>query len=408
MSVEQTNLAAVEKWAALYNSDPHRMIDECYAPDPEVIAPEELHITDSATFHEMERAAFQAMPDRHSEMLSTVAVGDKVFIEGVMTGSNPATGAPLKVRWCSVLTFVNGLITEDRTYMDWSVFKDFVRTAEYRDVSVPAHPSASDISDFYDLSSQALCELWDESFHAGYFLSDDDDSSNRVAADRMTDLLIDRLGLTGGRMLDVGCGIGAPALRLAGTCTAEITGISINKAQVDEANRRAASGGVADRVRFQYADALAMPFEDATYDAAWAFESLIHMDRIPALREISRVVKPGARLVVADLLQTGPLTPEEQELVRDGLERMSASPILTEDQYRELVAEAGWEIVEFLDVSKHAVKTQRRMIEAVETRYDEMIERFGPEVSELMDLMLSPAGLLPQMGYLVAVLRKPL
>jgi ubiquinone/menaquinone biosynthesis C-methylase UbiE len=345
------------------------------------------------------------MPDRKSEIHNTVAVGDTVFLEGKMTGTNPGTGAPLSVRWCSILVFADGLIKQDRTYLDWSVFKDFNRTAEFRGTTPATLPSGSDISQFYDLSSQALAELWDESFHACYFLSDAD--TNRVAADRMTDLLIERLALTEGSMLDVGCGIGAPALRLAGTCKARITGISINAAQVEEANRRAGMRGVADRVSFQHADALDMPFGDESFDVAWAFESLIHMDRLSALREIRRVLKPGARLVVADLLQTAPMTAEQEKIAADGLARMSASPLFTKEMYHELVEAAGFEMVEFLDVSDHAIKTQHRMIEAVHAKHDEMIERFGPEVEELMDLMLSPAGRLEQVGYLVAVMRKP-
>jgi cyclopropane fatty-acyl-phospholipid synthase-like methyltransferase/ketosteroid isomerase-like protein len=406
MTIEATNLAAVKKWAELFNTDPQRMIDECYAPDADILAPEELHITDAETFHEMEKAALEAMPDRKSEIRHTFALGDTVVIEGLMTGTNRGNGRPLSVRWCSILVFEDGLIKNDRTYLDWSVFKDFRRTAEFRDLPSATLPSGSDISQFYDLSSQALAELWDESFHAGYFLSDDD--TNRVAANRMTDLLIERLSLTEGSMLDVGCGIGAPALRLAGTCKATITGISINKAQVEEANRRAGANGVADRVSFRHADALDMPFENESFDAAWAFESLIHMDRPSALREIRRVLKPGARLVVADLLQTAPMTIEEEQLAADGLARMSASPLFTKEKYHELVEAAGFEMVEFLDVSENAIKTQHRMIEAVHAKHDEMIERFGPEVEELMDLMLSPAGQLQQVGYLVAVIRKPL
>ncbi|GGP00446.1 methyltransferase domain-containing protein [Wenjunlia tyrosinilytica] len=432
MTVEKTNLAAVAKWAELYNLDPHRMIDECYAVDAEITAPEELHITDRESFHAMEAAAREAMPDRHCEVLSTAAIGDQAFIEGVMTGTSPV-GKALKVHWASVLTFRDGLIVTDRTYMDWWVFKDFPGTAEYRDPDAGTDPSATrrpadgdttsgdamtaadplpstaDISAFYDVASQVLSELWDESFHAGYWESEDDDSSNKVAADRMTDVMIGLLAPADGtEILDVGCGIGTPAFRLAGAARATIRGISINKAQVIEANRRADERGLADRVSFDHGDALAMPYADASYDAAWAFESLIHMDRPAALREIGRVLKPGAPLVVADLLQTGPLADEDQALVRDGLRRMSASPMLTEAEYRSLVADSGFELVEFRDVSAHTTKMATRMLEATDRRYDEMAGRFGPEAVELMDLIRSPAAQLSEMGYLLAVLRKPL
>ncbi|GAA3795919.1 27-O-demethylrifamycin SV methyltransferase [Sphaerisporangium flaviroseum] len=270
-----------------------------------------------------------------------------------------------------------------------------------------ASPSSAGTAEYYDISNLILIEVWDENFHQGYWHSEDDESSNRVAAERMTDLLIEKSELgQGGRVLDIGCGIGTSAFRLAEATPAEIVGISNNQAQIDEANRRAAEKGVADRVSFAYADALDLPYADDSFDVVWVFESLMHMNRLLTLREIGRVLRPGGRVVLTDQLRTGPMSEEDDRSVRSFMEQMQASPLLDLDGYRALVAESGLELVELLDISKHTKKTTHRVIAAIDERWDELVARYGEEIAPLLEVFRSPVGLVPQLGYLIAVARK--
>ncbi|GII76242.1 methyltransferase type 11 [Sphaerisporangium rufum] len=270
----------------------------------------------------------------------------------------------------------------------------------------------SDLSDqtaeFYDISNLILVELWDENFHQGYWLSADDESSNKVATDRLTDLLIEKSGLSaGGRVLDVGCGIGTSAFRLAEATPAQVVGISNNQAQIDEANRRATERGLAGRVAFEYADVLALPYPDASFDVVWVFEALMHMDRTRTLREIRRVLRPGGRVVITDLLQHGELAGEDARLIHEHMAEMQASPLLDADAYRALVAGAGLELAELSDISEHTGKTARRVYDAVNERYDELVAKYGAEAAGLLEVFRNPIGLLPQMGYLIAVAHRP-
>ncbi|MFC4586717.1 methyltransferase domain-containing protein [Sphaerisporangium corydalis] len=269
-------------------------------------------------------------------------------------------------------------------------------------------PAPEGTSDYYDVSNLVLVELWDDNFHHGYWLSEDDESSNKVATDRLTDLLIEKSGLgRGGRVLDVGCGIGTSAFRLAGISPAEVVGVSNNQAQIDEANRRSAALGLAGRVTFEFADVLSLPYDDDAFDVVWVFEALMHMDRSRTLLELRRVLRPSGRIVITDLLRHGPLDEADERTVREHLEEMHSSPLLPEAEYRALVAEAGLELDELLDVSENTRKTAWRVYDAVNERYQEMVERFGPEVAGLLEVFRNPIGLLPQMGYLIAVARKP-
>ncbi|HEV2782256.1 MAG TPA: methyltransferase domain-containing protein [Actinophytocola sp.] len=269
-------------------------------------------------------------------------------------------------------------------------------------------PTSAETDEFYEVTNLVLLDVWGDNFHQGYWESEEDDSSIQVATERLTDLLIERSELGGGgRVLDIGCGLGVPALRLAEKTPAEVVGVSNNQSQIDEANQRAVAKGLHDRVRFDYADALDLPFPDGGFDVVWIFEALMHMDRPRALREARRVLRPGGRIVITDQLQLGPMTDENARLVREQLDLMHASPLLFEDGYRALVRESGLELVEFLDISRHTQITSRRVIETVDRRYDELLARYGEVVIPILQSFRNPAALVPELGYALIVARRP-
>lgn len=268
-------------------------------------------------------------------------------------------------------------------------------------------PTATDTDEFYQLSNKVVLDVWGENFHQGYWESEEDQAPIQEATERLTDLLIEKSGLGSGRLLDIGCGVGLPAFRLAQGSPAEIVGISNNQEQIDDANQRAAAKGLGERVRFEYADAANLPFPDGSFDVVWIFESLMHMDRLRVLRESLRVLRPGGRIVVTDQLQLAPMSEENAKLVRDHLDAMHASPLLDADAYRELVAESGLELLEFHDLSKHVQLTGTRVLETVERRHDELLAHYGEAVIPILDLFRDPAGLVPELGYLLFVGRRP-
>src|ERR687892_1890175 len=84
------------------------------------------------------------------------------------------------------------------------------------------------------------------------------------------DLMLDMVDLQPGeRGLDVACGTGLVSLRMAATVGASgaVVGTDISGEMIDEARRIAARRQVAN-VRFERADAEALPFADAAFDAA--------------------------------------------------------------------------------------------------------------------------------------------
>lgn len=117
-------------------------------------------------------------------------------------------------------------------------------------------------------------------------------------------------------LLDVGCGAGGPALRAAAVAGCSVTGIDVHEGAIATANLLAAERGLADRVKFQVADASGrLPFPGANFDAITCIDAINHLPERPqVISEWARLLRPGGRLLFTDpITVTGPLTSDEIE-----------------------------------------------------------------------------------------------
>ena len=140
--------------------------------------------------------------------------------------------------------------------------------------------------------------------------------SSLVGKKRIRDRLVAALALSGNeRVLDAGCGRG---LALIGCAKKLTTGMAVgvdlwaakdlsnNNPEATLAN--AAAEGVADRVEVETGDVTKLPFPDASFDAVITMTVLHNIPtrsaRDRALRELVRVLRPGGRIAIFDLLHT--------------------------------------------------------------------------------------------------------
>ena len=131
------------------------------------------------------------------------------------------------------------------------------------------------------------------------------------------DELLDRLSLRGDeRVLDLGCGRGAVLLLAARRLTTgRAVGVDLWRSQdqsgnaADATRRNAVAEGVADRVELHTADVTALPFQDDSFDLVLSSVAIHNIKgrtgRDRAIEEAVRVLRPGGRLLVADLWATG-------------------------------------------------------------------------------------------------------
>jgi arsenite methyltransferase len=128
--------------------------------------------------------------------------------------------------------------------------------------------------------------------------------------------LLDRLTLRGDeRVLDLGCGRGAVLMLVAQRLsTGHATGVDLWRTRDQSGNaaaatrRNAEAEGVADRVDVQTGDMRALPFPDAQFDVIVSSLAIHNISGRPgrrqALEEAVRVLRPGGRLMIADLRLT--------------------------------------------------------------------------------------------------------
>ena len=104
-----------------------------------------------------------------------------------------------------------------------------------------------------------------------------------------------------GAAVDVGCGDGMLARKLAGRC-ASVTGIDADERMIEVA--RELGRGVPG-LSFVRDDFLGHPFGAASFDFACANTALHHMDFAAALAKMARLLRPGGRLAVVGLARDG-------------------------------------------------------------------------------------------------------
>jgi SAM-dependent methyltransferase len=128
--------------------------------------------------------------------------------------------------------------------------------------------------------------------------------------------LLDRMGLRGDeRVLDLGCGRGAVLLLAAQhLTTGRAVGVDLWRSGDQSGNspaatqRNATAEGVADRVEVHTADMTALPFPDNSFDVVVSSLAIHNIKgpagRRKAIEEAVRVLRPGGRLLIADIWGT--------------------------------------------------------------------------------------------------------
>jgi len=106
----------------------------------------------------------------------------------------------------------------------------------------------------------------------------------------------------GDHILDIGSGIGGPARYFASRFGCRVTGIDLTSEFCDVARHLTRLLHLGNRIAFEVGDALAMPFAESGFDGAYSMNVSMNIaDKGRFYREIHRVLKPGAWVVLSEL-----------------------------------------------------------------------------------------------------------
>jgi SAM-dependent methyltransferase len=176
--------------------------------------------------------------------------------------------------------------------------------AESYSPSTSGHYSANYGNFDTDLSAQIRREAFGEDIGQNSWLTSDEQDS-----------FLEWLDLCSGKtLLDVACGAGGPALRIAANTGCSVVGLDVHERAVTTAGSLAAQRGLAKRAEFRCIDATAhLPFSNASFDAITCVDAINHFpDRPGIVSEWSRLLRAGGRLLFTDpVTLTGPLTNAE-------------------------------------------------------------------------------------------------
>lgn len=148
------------------------------------------------------------------------------------------------------------------------------------------------------------------------------------------------------RVLDLGCGVGATLLYLAGQLPIRGTGVTVSPVQAARARERVAASGLGERVRCLEGNFLELPPELEPVELAYSIEAFVHgPDPAAYFESAAHKLVPGGLLVVCDDFATpraeGPLNARETRVLQEVRRDWLAHTLITPARAGELAARAG-------------------------------------------------------------------
>lgn len=167
----------------------------------------------------------------------------------------------------------------------------------------------------------------------------------------------------GEHVLDVAAGRGTTAVLLAGEFGARVDGVDLSAANVALGQGAAAGADLADRVTFAVGDAERLPYPDGNFDVVVSECAFCTFpDKPAAAAQFARVLRPGGRLGMTDVIAEPARLPAELTTIVGRVACIADARPLAE--YADLLADAGLQVVR----SERHDAAMGRMIDQIEAR----------------------------------------
>ncbi|MCH1627358.1 class I SAM-dependent methyltransferase [Ferdinandcohnia quinoae] len=155
----------------------------------------------------------------------------------------------------------------------------------------------------------------------------------------------------GSKVLDAGCGDGYGSYKLSENGY-DVIGIDLSTEMIEKANPRQYAG----KLSFLQSDLSALPFDNGTFNAVMAINSLEWTERpLVAINELNRVTKNGGIGCIALL---GPTAGPRQNSFRRLYNETVICNTMMPWEFKQLVQENGWDILDGKAVYKEGVRNE--------------------------------------------------